>query len=76
MKKEEETFAIRTYDKAELASLYCPGREPGAALQNLYRWIRRIPRLTEELYATGYNKYRHCYLKQEVEIIVKYLGEP
>ena len=37
MKKEEETFAIRTYDKAELASLYCPGREPGAALQNLYR---------------------------------------
>ena len=82
MKKEEETFAIRTYDKAELASLYCPGREPGAALQNLYRWIRRIPRLTEELNATGYvlfpgyNKYRHCYLKQEVEIIVKYLGEP
>ena len=71
MKKEEETFAIRTYDKAELASLYCPGREPGAALQNLYRWIRRIPRLTEELNATGY-----CYLKQEVEIIVKYLGEP
>ena len=67
MKKEEETFAIRTYDKAELASLYCPGREPGAALQNLYRWIRRIPRLTEELNATGYNKYRHCYLKQEVE---------
>ena len=51
MKKEEETFAIRTYDKAELASLYCPGREPGAALQNLYRWIRRIPRLTEELNA-------------------------
>ena len=47
-----------------------------AALQNLYRWIRRIPRLTEELNATGYNKYRHCYLKQEVEIIVKYLGEP
>ena len=66
MKKEEETFAIRT----------CPGREPGAALQNLYRWIRRIPRLTEELNATGYNKYRHCYLKQEVEIIVKYLEEP
>ena len=32
MKKEEETFAIRTYDKAELASLYCPGREPGVAL--------------------------------------------
>ena len=29
-----------------------------------------------QLNATGYNKYRHCYLKQEVEIIVKYLGEP
>ena len=35
-----------------------------------------IPRLTEELNATGYNKYRQCYLKQEVEIIVKYMGEP
>ena len=32
MKKEEETFAIRTYDKAELASLYCPGRRPAEPL--------------------------------------------
>jgi hypothetical protein len=29
-----------------------------------------------ELAAVGYNKYRHSFLKQEVEIIVKYLGEP
>jgi hypothetical protein len=24
----------------------------------------------------GYNKYRHSFLKQEVAVIVKYLGEP
>jgi hypothetical protein len=29
-----------------------------------------------ELAAVGYNKYRHSFLEQEVEIIVKYLGEP
>ena len=29
-----------------------------------------------ELEAMGYNKYRHSFLKQEVGIIVKYLGEP
>lgn len=30
----------------------------------------------QELEAVGYNKYRHSFLKQEVRIIVKYLGEP
>ena len=32
--------------------------------------------LMSELEAIGYNKYRHSFLKREVGIIVKYLGEP
>ncbi|MBR2306414.1 MAG: DUF4248 domain-containing protein, partial [Fibrobacter sp.] len=47
-----------------------------AALQNLYRWMLRCRPLMEELDGLGYNKYRHSFLKQEVAVIVKYLGEP
>ena len=67
---------MKSYTKAELAQLYSPHSEPPAALQTLYRWMRRNDSLMSELDAVGYNKYRHSFLKQEVEIIVKYLGEP
>ena len=67
---------MKSYPKAELAQLYSPHSEPPAALQTLFRWLRRNESLMAELDAVGYNKYRHSFLKQEVEIIVKYLGEP
>ena len=38
--------------------------------------MRRNESLMAELHAIGYNKFRHSFLKQEVEIIVKHLGEP
>ena len=69
-------MTLRSYTKAELAQLYSPHNEPPAALQTLYRWMRRNDSLMAELEAVGYNKYRHSFLKQEVEIILKYLGEP
>ena len=69
-------FRVKAYMKMELASLYSPSSQDNAALQNLYRWMKRNSPLMEELYALGYNKYRHSFLKQEVAIIVKYLGEP
>jgi len=44
-RKEEDTteadFIIRSYTKAELAQLYCPGLDPVLALQKLYRWMRK-----------------------------------
>ena len=44
-RKEENTteadFIIRSYTKAELAQLYCPGLDPVLALQKLYRWMRK-----------------------------------
>lgn len=49
--QEEEKFIIRAYDKSELALLYCPGREPTTALQNLYRWMKRNPGLNQALEA-------------------------
>ena len=71
-----EIFKLQSYTKAELAQLYSPHSESGAALQTLYRWMKRNEPLMTELSSVGYNKYRHCFLKQEVGIIVKYLGEP
>ena len=76
MNQEEKAFIIRAYDKAELAELYSPGRTAAAALQTLYRWMRRNMLLQEELNEAGYNKFRHSFLKHEVAIIVKHLGEP
>lgn len=71
-----ETFKLQAYTKVELAQLYSPKSGSATALQNLYRWMRRNTALTAELEAVGYNKYRHSFLKREVDIIVKHLGEP
>ncbi len=75
MNQEEKAFIIRAYDKAELAELYSPGRTAAAALQTLYRWMRRNMLLQEELNEAGYNKFRHSFLKHEVAIIVRHLWE-
>lgn len=71
-----DTFKLQSYTKADLALLYSPHSETATALQNLYRWMRRNEALMSELQSVGYNKFRHSFLKQEVSIIVKYLGEP
>ena len=70
------SFKLQPYTKAELALLYSPHSETTSAIQNLYRWMKRNHSLMSELQAVGYNKYRPSFLKQEVGIIVKYLGEP
>ena len=71
-----ENFRIKAYTKMDLALLYSPHSGGAAALQNLYRWMLCYRPLMEELDGLGYNKYRHSFLKQEVAVIVKYLGEP
>ena len=71
-----ETFKLQSYAKAELAMLYSPHSEQTTAVQNLYRWMKRNRELMKELNEMGYNKYRHCFLRQEVGVIIKYLGEP
>lgn len=69
-------FRLRAYTKVELALLYSPRSQEATALQNLYRWMRRCHPLMDELDGLGYNRHRHSFLKQEVEVIIKYLGEP
>ena len=71
-----EEFKLQAYTKADLAQLYSPHSQEATALQNLYRWMKRNQPLMSELEAIGYNKYRHSFLKREVGIIIKHLGEP
>ena len=44
-----EIFKLQSYTKAELAQLYSPHSEGAAALQTLYRWMRRNELLLAEL---------------------------
>lgn len=73
---KESSFEIRAYDKVELALLYCPGRTADSASRTLQRWIRQCEALGRELEDIGYNVHRHRFLRKEVELIVRHLGEP
>ena len=42
----------------------------------LYRWMYRCPSIREGLAALGHDKHRKFFLKPEVEVIVRGLGEP
>lgn len=75
-KEKEDAFEIRAYDKVELAMLYCPGRTAESASRTLQRWIRQCDPLVQDLENIGYNVHRHRFLRKEVELIVRHLGEP
>lgn len=70
-RKEEDTteadFIIRSYTKAELAQLYCPGLDPVLALQKLYRWMRKNTALTQALWIRFWNCLQK---KQHVKMLL------
>lgn len=74
--KEEKSFELRAYDKIELALLYCPSRSEETAMKTMTRWINGCAGLVQALSDLGYNSRRHRFLRQEVEQIVRFLGEP
>ena len=67
---------IRIYNKGELAMLYFPDRNKANASRMLLRWIHHCKGLVPELKKHGFGLPKRFYSKKEVEIIVKYLGEP
>lgn len=73
---EEISFKVRSYSKAELAMMYNPEQCVTVALKTLSRWIQANPNLKKELDAMYYNKYRRSFTPKEVDVIVRYLGEP
>lgn len=76
MNRNDEEFKVRTYKKSELALMYFPNSTKEAASRSFRRWLTRSTAMMNELGNVGYDKNRQYLLKTEVEIIVKYLGEP
>lgn len=73
---DNREYPIRVYTKVELALLYNPTQSMMVAINTLSRWIRMNAPLMKELDAIGYNKFRHCFMPREIELIFKYMGEP
>lgn len=70
-------FEIRTYGKSELAMLYFPNAESKkGALNNLNFYINKKRTLRQQLLQLGSPPKAHSYLPNEVELIVRALGEP
>lgn len=69
-------FECRTQHKVRLAESYFPDISPKAAKQRLYRLMKHCRPLQDELAAMGYDPQRQYFMKQEVRVIVKHLGEP
>ena len=74
--QQDAEFRPRIYRKSELAMLYFPYAGKKQALSNLTRWIRRCDELREALEGSQSMKNRRFFLRPEVELIVKHLGEP
>ena len=69
-------MTINPYTKQELAQLYCPNANGSNAIRTLNNWISINADLQRELHATYYNKWAKNFTSRQVELIVKYLGEP
>lgn len=73
---EIDSFKIRAMGFGELAQMYSPDVQVNSARFLLRSWINRHPMLKSELYESGYKKGQRILLPIQVEIIVKYIGEP
>lgn len=72
-----DNFEIRTYGKSELAMLYFPNAETKkGALNNLNFYINSKHGLRRKLRRLGSSPQAHSYMPNEVELIIKALGEP
>lgn len=69
-------MTIKSYPKQELASMYMPHICTSSAMRTLNNWISINDDLQRELHATYYNKWAKNFTSRQVELIVKYLGEP
>lgn len=72
----EEKFRIRSYGYGELAQMYFPTITKQSATVQFRRWIRINNKLLDELTLAGFKRYQKMLTPKQVEIIVRYIGEP
>jgi hypothetical protein len=70
------SMPIRMYGKTELAQYYFPDSPAELARDHLSRWIRKHPKLREEVQAHSIGKQVEHYTSLQVEAIFYYLGDP
>ena len=69
-------FRIQPYMLGELARLYCPDRDYQSALRLFHKDLQETRGLKEALGKTGYSGDARLFTRNQVKVIVKFLGEP
>jgi hypothetical protein len=72
----DDKFKIKSYGYGELAQLYFPTIAKQSATVQFRRWIRINNNLLDELNLAGFKRYQKMLTPKQVEIIIKYIGEP
>ncbi len=73
---QEDKFKVRAFGYGELAQLYFPQITKQSATIQFRRWIRINNPLQIELTSNGFRKFQKMLTPKQVEIIIKYIGEP
>lgn len=73
---QEEKFKVRAFGYGELAQIYFPQITKQSATVQFRRWIRINEELQKELKASGFKRFQKLLTPKQVEIIVKFIGEP
>jgi hypothetical protein len=72
----DDKFKIKSYGYGELAQMYFPTITKQSATVQFRRWIRINNNLLDELSLAGFKRYQKMLTPKQVEIIVRYIGEP
>jgi hypothetical protein len=72
----DDKFKIKSYGYGELAQMYFPTITKQSATVQFRRWIRINNKLLDELSLAGFKRYQKMLTPKQVEIIVRYIGEP
>jgi hypothetical protein len=73
---QEEKFKVRAFGYGELAQIYFPQITKQSATVQFRRWIRINEELQKELKASGFKRFQKLLTPKQVEIIIKFIGEP
>ncbi len=72
----DDKFKIKSYGYGELAQMYFPTITKQSATVQFRRWIRINNKLLDELSLAGFKRYQKMLTPKQVEIIVRFIGEP
>lgn len=69
-------FPVRSYGWQELATLYNPHVTPQSAAKSLSHWVKKNPDLSDALSRTGWRPGLRSLTPLQVELCIRFLGEP